>query len=632
MTPLSQLTYRNLLIAIHDGLATAVALVLGYYIRLESEPSESLSHLGDAGPLLFLIVPVFIALSVVVCYLCDLTTSKWRFVSIPDVFNILRVATILSLALVAFDYILVAPNVNGAFFFGKKSILLFWCIELLLLGGSRFAYRYFHYTRILRRTKADSSLTLLLGQTHDIDIFLRSIENGAVKRLWPVGLISFSRADRGSMIRNIPVLGAIDDIEDIVHDFAERGEPIARVLMAPSAFEVEAHPESIIMRIRRLGLAVNRLPSIDHDKNSHLTPIEVENLLLPQHEEIDAAPIAALIKGKAIVVTGGGGVIGAEICRRAVNFGAARLLIIENSEAALVDVIGKLASKATLIEGRLGDTRDIDRISRLMNDFKPDLIFHAAALRREPTFEADWSEVVRTNIFGLVNVADAAAGSGASTMVVISAAPDMQAASAVKMTAEFVESFCVSLDQDVVRQSADDTPMRVVAVRIGDVLAPNGAMMTKLRVEIESGGPVTVAHPDMVRHFRTGAEGCDLLLAACAHAMASDRSRPGIYVLDPGQPVSIRDLATRMIRLSARQPGYDIDIVYTGLQEGEALDDRPIAVEKSSEVAAGISIFESKGAPMKLLREKVAVLERTVEANDPVSARMILEHAIPDLV
>ena len=174
-------------------------------------------------------------------------------------------------------------------------------------------------------------------------------------------------------------------------------------------------------------------------------------------------------------------------------------------------------------------------------------------------------------------------------VVITAAADDRPPASIVKLSAGFAESFCVAFDRDVERKSAGDTPMRVVAVRIGDVLAPSGTVMTKFRAQIESGGPVTVAHPDMVRHFRTATEACGLMLAACTQGLASNPPRPGIYVLDPGPPVKILDLANRMIRLSGREPGHDVDIVYTGLQEADTLNDRPDAAGACS-VAALSSI------------------------------------------
>src|ERR1700676_3625005 len=275
MTPLKNLTSRNLLIAIHDALATTFAVLASFYLRFEGE------LLFERLPLLLRILPYFIAFSVVVCYALKLTTAKWRFISLPDALNILRAATVLALALLVLDYIFVAPNVQGAFFFGKVTIILFWFLEVSFLSGLRFAYRYFRYTRVRHHAKAeDAAPTLLVGRAADAEILLRGIESGAVKRIWPVGLLSPSSADRGQTIRNIPVLGGIDDLEDVMADFAKRNKPIARGVMTPSAFEPEARPESVLMRARRLGLIVSRLPSLESGDTPRLTTDAVEDLLL----------------------------------------------------------------------------------------------------------------------------------------------------------------------------------------------------------------------------------------------------------------------------------------------------------------------------------------------------------------
>src|SRR6202163_63365 len=224
MTPLSSLTSRNLLIAIHDAIATMLAVLASFYLRFEGE------LFSDKLPLLLQILPYFIALSVVVCYVFNLTTTKWRFISLPDALNILRVTTVLTIALLVLDYIFVAPNVHGTFFLGKVTIILYWFLEVSFLSALRFAYRYFRYARVRRHARSeDAAATLLVGRAADAEILLRGIESGAVKRIWPVGLLSPSGADRGQSIRNIPVLGGIEDLEDIVRDFAKRTKPIARV-------------------------------------------------------------------------------------------------------------------------------------------------------------------------------------------------------------------------------------------------------------------------------------------------------------------------------------------------------------------------------------------------------------------
>ncbi|MGY3343570.1 hypothetical protein ACVWYK_002339 [Bradyrhizobium sp. USDA 4470] len=259
MTRLSHLTLRNFLIALHDLLATTAALFAAFYLRFEGGEG-----FYDRLPLLFQILPYFLAFSVVVFFIFNLTTTKWRFISLPDALNIIRVASVLTVALLVLDYVFVAPNVRGAFFLGKVTIVLYWFLEITSLSALRMAYRYFRYTRVRRHARTqDAAPTLLIGRAADAEVLLRGIESGAIKRIWPVGVLSPSGSDRGQFIRNVPVLGDIDDIEDIVADFAKRSKPIARVVMTPSAFEPEAHPESILMRARKLGVIVNRMPSLE---------------------------------------------------------------------------------------------------------------------------------------------------------------------------------------------------------------------------------------------------------------------------------------------------------------------------------------------------------------------------------
>src|ERR1700712_625653 len=289
MTPLSNLTSRNLLIAIHDVLATTLAVLASFYLRFEGE------LFFDRLPLLLRILPFFVLLSVFVCYVFNLTTTRWRFISLPDALNILRAATALSVALLGLDYIFVAPNVYGTFFLGKITIILYWFFEILFLSGLRFAFRYWRYTRVRHHARVQDAVpTLLVGRAADAEILLRGIESGTVKRIWPVGLLSPSPADRGQFIRNIPVLGGIDDLEDVIRDFADRNKAIARVILAPSAFDPEAHPEAVLMRARQLGLVVSRLPSLQSGDAPRLTAVAVEDLLLRPSEKIDCARLEAL--------------------------------------------------------------------------------------------------------------------------------------------------------------------------------------------------------------------------------------------------------------------------------------------------------------------------------------------------
>src|SRR6266481_1831732 len=622
MTPLTNLNSRNLLIAIHDAVATTLAVLASFYLRFEGD------LLADRLPLLLLILPFFIVLSVVVCYVFNLTTTKWRFISLPDVLNILSAATTLTLALVVLDYIFVAPNVRGGFFFGKITIILFWFFEVFFLSGSRFAYRYFRYTRALHHAREqDAARTLLIGRAADVEVLLRAIENGAVKRLWPVGLLSPSPADRGQLIRNVPVLGGLDDIEDVVRDFVRRNRPIARVVMAPSAFEPAAHPDSILMRAKRLGLLVSRLPSLDSGDVPRLTPVDVEDLLLRPIENIDYTLLESLAKDKSIIVTGGGGSIGLEICERVLKFGAAKLLVIENSEPALCAAMESLAARATsaTIEGRIANVRDRNRILQLMNEFKPNIVFHAAALKHVPILERDWSEAVKTNIFGSINVADAALHSGAAAMVMISTDKAIEPVSMLGLTKRFAEMYCQALDHDLAPRPGKPR-MRLISVRFGNVLASNGSVVPKFKAQIEAGGPVTVTHPEMVRYFMTIREACDLVITAATHALAPQRPNVSVYVLNMGQPVKIVDLAERMIRLSGLQPGYDIDIVFTGMRPGERLNEILFASEEPPvEIGlAGVMAAKPNEQPMQALRKWITALEQAIAREDLATIKAVL--------
>jgi FlaA1/EpsC-like NDP-sugar epimerase len=430
------------------------------------------------------------------------------------------------------------------------------------------------------------------------------------------------------------VLGGIDDIEDVIGDFARRNKPITRVVMTPSAFDPEARPEAVLMRARRLGLIVSRLPSLESGDTPRLTTVAVEDLLLRPSENIDYARLEALVKNKAVIVTGGGGSIGSEICERIVTFGAARLLVIENSEPALYAVTETLAAHqaSAVVEGRIADIRDRERILRLMSEFKPDIVFHAAALKHVPILERDWGEGVKTNIFGSVNVADAALAAGAEAMVMISTDKAIEPVSMLGLTKRFAEMYCQALDRDLASQPGDKPRMRLISVRFGNVLASNGSVVPKFKAQIEAGGPVTVTHPDMVRYFMTIREACDLVITAATHALAPERPDVSVYVLNMGQPVRIVDLAERMIRLSGLQPGHDIDIVFTGMRPGERLNEILFASEEPTiEIGvAGIMAAKPNEPSMQALRKWIAALEQAVLQDDHLSIREILKDAVPE--
>ncbi|MFN5038571.1 MAG: SDR family NAD(P)-dependent oxidoreductase [Bradyrhizobium sp.] len=631
MTRLSQFTLRNFLILAHDALATTFALLTSFYLRFEG------SLLTDRLPHLLRILPWFVLFSIVVSYFSNLTTAKWRFTSLPDAVNILRVAAVLTLALVVLDYVYFFTEAASLspVFLGRVTIILFFFLEVFALSALRLGYRYFRYSRTRLHARSDNAApALLVGRTADAEVVLRGIENGAIKRLWPVGVLSPSIADRGQMIRNIPVVGGVDDIEAVIRDFESRQRPIKRVVMTPSAFEPDAHPESLLMRARRLGLMVSRLPSLEGGDAPRLTNVAVEDLLLRPSQKIDYARLETLVKGKSVIVTGGGGSIGAEICDRVATFGAARLLVVENSEPALYAVTEALSARdaGPEIEGRIADIRDRERITRLMSEFKPDIVFHAAALTHVPILERDWSEGVKTNIFGSVNVADAARAAGASAMVMISTDKAIEPVSMLGLTKRFAEMYCQAMDHDLMTEAKGKSHMRLISVRFGNVLASNGSVVPKFKAQIEAGGPITVTHPDMVRYFMTIREACDLVITAATHAMTPARPDVSVYVLNMGQPVKIVDLAERMIRLSGLQPGIDVEIVFSGIRPGERLNEILFASQEPTlEIGvAGVMAAKPNQPPMSTLRKWLAALEDAIERDDRVTIRAVLQDAVPE--
>jgi len=626
MLRLLHLTPRQVLIVLHDLVATAAAILLTFYMRFEGAVFDR----KLTGLEIFL--PPFVLYAAVVYFIVGLHRNKWRFTSVPDIYNIFRASTVLAITLLALDYVLLSPNLYGTFFFGKITILLYWFLQMFFLSGSRVAYRYFHYTRTLQKAKvADAPPALVLGRAADAEVLLRGIESGAVKKLWPVGILSPSSADRGQAIRGISVLGDIEDLESVVADLAGRGTRVTRLVLTPTALSPEARPESILVRARRLGINVSQLPSLDDGARAvQLAPVAVEDLLLRPSVKIDYRRLEQLVSGRSIVVTGGGGSIGAEICDRIVTFGAARLLVIENSEPALHAALEALAAKqsAAEITGRIADIRDRDRVFGLVANFRPDIVFHAAALKHVPILERDWDEGIKTNVFGSINVADAAAAAGATAMVMISTDKAIEPVSVLGATKRLAEMYCQALDNDFSRRGG----MRLISVRFGNVLASNGSVVPKFKAQIEAGGPVTVTHPDMVRYFMTIREACDLVITAASHALAPKRSDVSVYVLNMGQPVKIVDLAERIIRLSGLEPGRDIEIRFTGIRPGERLHEILFArEEETSEIGIpGIVAAKPVQPSLEAVRAWLAMLEQGLARSERSTIYEVLRNAVPE--
>ncbi len=626
---------RRVLIVIHDLVVTALALLVTLYIRFAD---------GENGGLppryswLIVILPCFVVYAGTVYWIFNLYIGKWRFASLPDLWNILRAVTVLAVSLLVLDYILLYPTLYGTYFFGKITIALYWVLQVAFLGGPRLAYRLFRHSRTQQHARRSEAVpTLVVGVAADAEVLIRAVESGAVKKIRLVGILSPSPADQGQSVRGVRVRGRPEDLEGIVTNLTAQDIGVGRLVLTPSALAPELHAETMLMLAHRLGLTTSRLPSLEAGEEAlRLAPVAVEDLLLRPSVKIDYRRLENFIQGKTIVVTGGGGSIGAEICARVVNFRAARLLVIENSEPALHAVLEQLAVKSstTVVEGRIADIRDRDRMFRLMGEFKPNLVFHAAALKHVPLLERDWDEGIKTNVFGSVNVADAAVNAGADAMVMISTDKAIDPVSVLGATKRLAEMYCQALDAagNSGRRNGGKPPMRMIAVRFGNVLASNGSVVPKFKAQIEAGGPVTVTHPDMVRYFMTIREACDLVITAASHALGPARSDTSVYVLNMGQPIKIVDLAERMIRLSGLEPGRDVDIVFTGIRPGERLNEILFAAEEgSSDIGVeGVVAAKPVCPSIAAVQGWIARLERDLEAGGRTAIYGVLREAVPN--
>ena len=619
---------KRLAVILHDLVVTALAMLLVFVIRFEGEPlQDHLRHLPAT-------LPFFVAYAGVVYWFFSLYRSKWRFASLPDLSNIVRAVTVLTLSLLIVDYILFSPKLYGSFFFGKITIALYWLVQNALLGGPRLAYRYFKYTRSKQQAVREAALpALLLGRGVEVEMAIRSMEAGTMRNLRPAGILTSRADDLGQSIRGVPVLGMLSQIESIALDAAERGEPFRRIVVTGSALLPEAEPDKWLARTRKLALPISRIDTGEGIRETALAPLEIEDLLVRPTVTIDKERLGAFLKGKRVLVTGGGGSIGSEICLRCAAFGAAEIMIVESSEPALFHVTEQLDAigHQSKISGALADVRDRARITPLFTAFAPDIVIHAAALKHVPYLEADWSEGIKTNIFGSVNVTDAAITAGAKIFVLISTDKAIEPVSMLGATKRFAEMYAQSRDAEFVAAAAG---MRLVAVRFGNVLGSVGSVVPKFKAQIERGGPVTVTSPDMIRYFMTIREACDLVLTAASHARTEvpEAERAAVYILKMGQPVKIMDLAERMIRLAGFEPGLDIEIAVTGVRPGERLNeilfahDEPKAETGLDGVMAAKPIFAGRTK----MQGWLARLEAGVKADDRLAAEAVLDEAIPD--
>jgi FlaA1/EpsC-like NDP-sugar epimerase len=610
----------------HDLVTTPLAIVLALYLRYPGNAPIQLDALSW-------VIPLFTVYAGFVYRFFRLYESKWRFASLPDLFNIFRAASLLAMTLLVVDFALIARGAVTSFAIGEKACLLYWILQMSMLGGSRIAYRYFRYVQARRTGRRERAPSILvLGRSTEAEIALRSIEEGMRHRFVARGVLSPRASDRGVAIRGVPVLGDYDELERIVGEATDEGNPIARLIFAPSEFTSGADSERVVATAKRLGLALSRLQTVEYGGASALAPIEIEDLLFRPTVESDLSKLGAFVRDRRVAVTGGGGSIGSEICSRVLALGAAELLILDNSEPALFAISERLeALTSTPIRAAVADVRDRSRLLSLFEQFRPDVVFHAAALKQVPQLELDWAEGVKTNIFGSVNVVEATVAVGAAG-VLISTDKAVDPVSVLGATKRFSEMYAQLVDGE--RAGRTGGP-RLISVRFGNVLGSVGSVVPKFKAQIERGGPVTVTHPEMVRYFMTVREAVDLVISAAAHGASSapaGAARASVYVLKMGQPARILDLAEKMIRLAGYEPRVDIDIVFTGSRRGERLNEILFSGnEPLVDIGVdGVTAAQTAPVDRASMARWLVELAAAVEKGDRAASERVYSDAIPN--
>ncbi|HEV7266919.1 MAG TPA: nucleoside-diphosphate sugar epimerase/dehydratase [Falsiroseomonas sp.] len=544
------------------------------------------------GPWWLLGLPAGAATLLLAGWPLGLPRQYWRFAALPD----LLASSAAAVAAAALFWALL--HALGAW---RPPNLAFPAIHALLLAAAlaapRIAARMRHAGRGGPLSGTPAQSVLMVGAGDGTDLFLRALsqERGIAYRV--SGILSMRERQMGRRILGVPVLGTVEDAAAVLDLLRDEGRLPALVALATTQLQGGAL-QRLLDDCDRHGVPVKRLPSMtalrpaarrageraEAEPRIALRPIEIEELLDRPQVPLDREGMARLVQGRRVLVTGAGGTIGGELARQVAALGPGSLTLLDHGEYVLYEIDLELRERHPDVPRRavLADVRDEERIRRLLGELRPELVFHAAALKHVPMVENDPLEGLLTNALGTRVVADAARDAGCSLMVFISTDKAVNPTSVMGASKRVAEMYCQARDREAranrdVAGSGGGGGMHLVTVRFGNVLGSTGSVVPLFRRQLERGGPLTVTHPDMRRYFMTVREAVGLVLQASVVG-ATDRSdeppelrEGGIFVLDMGEAVKIVDLARRMIRLAGLRPEEDVEIRFTGLRPGEKL-------------------------------------------------------------
>ena len=565
-------------------------------------------------------------------WLFSMHRGSWRYFSIPDLMTVIKVvaASVTAYTLIAF---LLTRGANV-----PRSVPILTLIYLLAgLSFSRLAYRlameraFFPWPANVSRKPDNARRNVLLyGLTDNAESFVRANRRGSASGFHIRGILDDRGFNRGRIVQGVKVLGNLDALEAVVGRFARKGMEISELIDTETGPDNMQHLAELVQVATRLGIKVSRIP--DFTETERLTsqnllqpkPVELGDLLGRPEIAADLEGVARMINGRVVLVTGAGGSIGSELSHQIAEYGPSLLILTDASEFHLYKLDMEFREKHPQIRkaASLVNVRDRARVDGIFELYRPELVFHAAALKHVPIVEDNPTEGVKTNLLGTRNVAEAAVAHGASNFVMISTDKAVNPTNVMGATKRAAEAYCQSLDI-----TCEKTLF--TTVRFGNVLGSNGSVVPRFEKQIAAGGPVTVTHPEITRFFMTIPEAVCLVLNAAADA---GRQRGEIMVLDMGTPVKIVHLAERLIQLAGFKPYVDINIVFSGLRPGEKLYEELFDPAEISKRGEDVPYFVATPRMINrdVLQKTIGFLEKAVADENHARVVELLRHIVPE--
>lgn len=570
------------------------------------------------GEIFFSLKYFFVAVAVVYVLAFSVTKNYrtiWIHSSMTDYIKTFVVSVIAGLICFAGSV-----TIHNSYFYAKFS-LVSMVLATLMLVAFRMSIKYGHIIikqYLNSKNSRGKRNVLVIGAGAAAAVLLKDIKVNGKFNYNVVGLIDDDESKLNSYLNGAKVLGNRNDIVKVCEEYNVKEIIVAIATISPK------EKQKILQICASTKLEVKTMPSIaeaiEMDDFPKLRPVKIEDLLARDPVELDDDGIKDIIRDKTIMVTGGGGSIGSELCRQLVKYKPATLIIVDIYENNAYDLQNELISDypEQKLEVLIASVRDKVRLNKIFETYHPDVVFHAAAHKHVPLMEYSPGEAIKNNVFGTYNVAKCADEYGVSKFVMISTDKAVNPTNVMGATKRMCE-FIVQAMQKV-------SKTQFVSVRFGNVLGSNGSVIPLFKRQIEKGGPVTVTHKDITRFFMTIPEAAQLVIQASCYAQGGE-----IFVLDMGEPVKIYNLAENIIRLSGYEPGVDMEIKVTGLRPGEKLYEELLMSEEGLGKTTHSKIFIGKqlDIDMDSLNTKLALLKNALETNDADNIVSALKEAVP---